>query len=84
MVNDEEVSKLYESLSGDKIIKFISLVELALNNNRDNQYYNLVRSITSTVVEKKSLSLKQFRSMYYFLKNYESKVKKQKEPVKTF
>jgi hypothetical protein len=84
MINEEELSKLYESLDGEKIIQFIKLVELALNNNRDSNYYELVRSITKNVVEKKSLSLKQFRSMYYFLKNYQSKVTKEKSPVKTF
>lgn len=84
MINEEELSKLYDSLNGEKIIQFISLVELALNNHRDSNYYELVRSITKNVVEKKSLSLKQFRSMYFFLKNYESKVKKEKSPVKTF
>jgi len=84
MINEEELSKLYESLDGEKIIQFIKLVELALNNNRDSNYYELVRSITKNVVEKKSLSIKQFRSMYFFLKNYESKVKKEKTPVKTF
>jgi hypothetical protein len=84
MINEEELSKLYESLDGEKIIQFIKLVELALNNNRDSNYYELVRSITKNVVEKKSLSLKQFRSMYFFLKNYQSKVTKEKSPVKTF
>ena len=84
MINEEELSKLYDSLNGEKIIQFIGLVELALNNHRDSNYYELVRSITKNVVEKKSLSLKQFRSMYFFLKNYESKVKKEKSPVKTF
>jgi len=84
MINEEELSKLYESLDGEKIIQFIGLVELALNNNRDSNYYELVRSITKNVVEKKSLSLKQFRSMYFFLKNYQSKVTKEKSPVKKF
>ena len=84
MINEEELSKLYESLDGEKIIQFIKLVELALNNNRDSNYYELVRSITKNVVEKKSLSIKQFRSMYFFLKNYQSKITKEKSPVKTF
>lgn len=84
MLNDEQINKLYDSLDAEKIIQFIKVVELALNNHRDSTYYDLVKGITKNVVEKKSLSLKQFRSMYFFLKNYESKVNKEKTPVKTF
>ncbi len=74
MSNESDIQQMYDALDADKIPKFIELVELALNKNQSSPYYNMTRSITDNVTKFKSLSYKQFRSMYFFLENYRKKL----------
>ena len=64
---DAQILLNYEKLDGEKIKKFLGIVDQTLENNKKHPYYTLSRSITDSVYKFNSMSFKQFKSLYYFV-----------------
>jgi hypothetical protein len=78
-ITEDVIQSVYDSLDAEKIKKFIGVVEHVLDKSLQHPQYELIKSIKADVLNKQSLSFKQFRAMYFFVMNY-----KNRTDVKTF
>ena len=84
-MTEEQMKESYNRLDSKSIKDFLSVVDLALSESKNNKYYNLVKKVSEDVISKQSLSFKQYRCMMFFTENYLERCRQISEGnIKTF